>query len=110
MKSYISAIKAVLKLDGYDWNDSKILFEVLVKACKLENDSVRRRLPIQIGLLELLLFELQRLYSGQPYLEKLYQAIFSFMYYGLMRIGEVVQGSHTLKAKDIHIGHNKDKF
>ena len=27
IKSYISAIKAVLKSDGYNWNDSKSLFK-----------------------------------------------------------------------------------
>ena len=28
----------------------------------------------------------------------------------MMRITELVQGSHTLKAKDIHIGQNKNKM
>ena len=110
VKSYLSAIKSVLKTDGYNWCDNQVLFESLTQACKLINDKVRVRLPIQVNLLEMLLFELQRYYAGQPYLEHLYKAVFAIMYYGLMRIGEVAQGTHTVKAKDIHIGRNKDKI
>ena len=38
IKSYISAIKAVLKNDGYNWNDSKVCFSAIVRACELQND------------------------------------------------------------------------
>ena len=31
-------------------------------------------------------------------------------YYGLMRIGELVHGDHTLKARDVHIACNKNKI
>ena len=37
----------------------------------------------------------------------LYRAIFMFLYYGLMRIGEVVKGPHVVKAKDVHLAENK---
>ena len=46
----------------------------------------------------------------QPYLLVLYEAIFCLAYYGLMRIGELTEGDHPIKAKDIHIGVNKDKI
>ena len=62
IRSYISAIKKVLKEDGYNWNDNIVLFDSLTKACRLCNDHVKTRLPIQIGLLELLLFELDRVF------------------------------------------------
>ena len=96
----------------YQWEEGKILLESLIKACKLENDTVKCRLPIQVGLLELLLFELQRVFANQPYLKSLYKAIFSIMYYGLMRICEVTvtSSNHTVRAKDLHIGRNKDKI
>ena len=32
------------------------------------------------------------------------------MYYGLMRVGEVSQGDHPVKARDIHAATNKDKI
>ena len=54
LKSYFSAIKHVLKQDGYLWEDKKALLSSLVKGCKLENDRVKIRLPIQRGLLELI--------------------------------------------------------
>ena len=110
LRSYMSAIKGILIDDGYPWDDNKLLLGTLAKACKLVNDRVKTRLPIHKGLLELLLFELQRTYSNQPYLEVLYKTIFCLSYYGLFRIGELTTGSHPVKAKDVHIGVNKDKI
>ena len=114
IKSYVLAIKSILKDNGYCWQDGIVLLESLIRTCRIENDCIRRRLPIQIGLLELLLFEVQRYFGSiqQPYLEKLYKAIFVIMYYGLMRIGEVVKSNceHTLRVKDMHVALNKDKI
>ena len=118
LKSYFSAIKNVLLKDGYPWNDQKVLLNALVKGCKIKNDVIKTRLPIQKKLLELLLFETERHFGGkhknsqapQPYLEILYKAIFSIMYYGMMRVGEVASGSHPVRACDIHIGSNKNKI
>ena len=76
LKSYISAIKMVLKEDGYSWDDNKILFNSLTRACKLENDTVKCRFPIQRKLLELILFEIQRIFADQQYLQLLYEALF----------------------------------
>ena len=114
LKSYFSAIKHILKLDGYIWDDNKILLNSLVRSCKLENDTVKTRLPIQKGLLEMLLFEINRKYTSksnqQPYLVSLYQAIFCLAYYGMMRVGELALGNHSIKACNIHVGNNKDKI
>ena len=70
------------------------------------------RLPIQKGLLELLLFEIERFFkeNNQPYLKIMYKALFSLAYYGMMRVGELTMSDHTLKACNIHIGGNKDKL
>ena len=43
LKSYFSAIKHVLKQDGYEWNDKKALLSSLVRGCKLQNDAVKIR-------------------------------------------------------------------
>ena len=110
LKSYYSAIKAILKEDDYIVDDNKVLLSSLVKACRLENDRVRTRLPIKIKLLEILLFEVQRVFHQQPYLEALYTTILLLCYYGLFRIGELTTGSHPVKAADVHIGKNKDKM
>ena len=66
IKSYKSAIKAVLVNDGYDWKEEKILLTSLTKACRLINDQVKTKLPIGGHLLELLLFELERKFGCQP--------------------------------------------
>ena len=112
VKSYVSAIKKTLIMDGYNWNDNLVLVRSLANACKIINDTVRTRLPIQCSLLEMILFEIQRYFSplNQYYLELLYKMIFALCYYGLMRVGEVTKSQHVLKAKDVHIAQNKDKI
>ena len=112
VKSYISAIKKTLLLDGYKWNDNLVLVRSLAKACKIVNDTVCTRLPIQCGLLEMILFEIHRFCSEmkQPYLCILYKTLFAICYYGMMRIGEVTKSNHILKAKDVHLAQNKDKI
>ena len=105
IKSYVSAIKKTLIMDGYKWNDNLVLVRSLSKACKSINDQVHTRLPIHCGLLEMILFEVQRLFTAnnQWYLECLYKAIYVVSYYGLMRVGEVADSPHVLKVKDVHI-------
>ena len=110
VRSYYCAIKAILFDDGYKVNDNKVLLNTLAKACRIINDRVRTRLPIRVKLLEILLFEIQRLFDNQPYLEVMYKAIFLLGYYGLMRIGELTTGSHPIKASNVHIAQNKNKI
>ena len=111
IKCYKSAMKCMLVLDNYKWDDNKVLLSAITGACKIINDRVRARFPIQIGLLEIILFELGRYFDGQKYLEILYKTMFILGYYGLLRVGEITSSSqHTLKAKNIHIGKNKDKI
>ena len=111
MSSYISAIKAILKVDKYEWEESRVLFSSLIRSCKLANDQIKARLPIHIRLLETILFEINRMFGdSQPFLQSLYKSIFCLGYYGLMRVGELATGTHTLLAKNIHIGTNKDKI
>ena len=111
IRSYISAIKHNLIVDKYKWDDNKVLVNAVSRVCKIANDVVIARFPIHIGYLEMLIFELERLYaSSQPYLNIAYRALFLVAYYGLMRIGELTQSEHTVKAKDVHIGSNKNKI
>ena len=111
LKSYISAIKYILKKDGYDWDESKILFSSITNACRLVNDKVKIRLPIKGKLLELILYEIERGFKQpQPYLVTMYRAIFMLGFYGLMRIGELTNSPHVLRAENVHIGKNKNKI
>ena len=115
IKSYVSAIKYVLKAVDYDVKDEKVMLSTMVGTCRMENDVILNRLPIQSNLLEQLLFQIERKYSGdhpQPFLEFLFKTAFIFMYYGMLRIGEVAraEGGHTLRAPNVHFGQNKDKI
>ena len=99
-------------MDGYDWNDKLVLVRSLAKACRLINDRVRTRLLIHCGLLEMILFEVQRIFTTkkQWYLELMNKTLFMVAYYGLMRIGELTLSQHILKAKNVHMAKNKDKL
>ena len=83
IRSYISAIKSVLRDDDYELNEDKYLLSSLTKACKLKNDTFRTRLPIQKGLLMILLRKIDQLFDQQPYLLTLYRALFLRAYFGL---------------------------
>ena len=108
IKSYISAIKAVLRDDGIEINENKYLLTSLTKACRLKNDHVRTRLPIQQQMLNILLNQVTQYYDeilGQSYLSKLYRALFASAYYG-----ELTSGTHPVYATNVHIGQNKKKI
>ena len=101
LRSYVSAVKHVLTVDGYHWNDQKILLNTLVNACKIQNDCIKAVLPIHVHLLEILLFEIDRKWNKSPFMQTLYKSAFLMAYYGLLRISEVA-GTHAVKAKNVH--------
>ena len=110
IKSHISAIKNVVQLDNYEWDDNQMLLTTLTRACKNINDAVFIRCPIRCNLLEIILFEVDRVLPGQFYLITMYRAFFALTYYGLFRVGELAKGDHPAKAKDVHIATNKKKI
>ena len=110
VRSYVSAIKHVLKTDGYEWSDEKVLLNTITRSCKLKNDKLKVRLPIQKGLLELILFRIQRKYDNQPYMESMYISAYLLQYYGLMRVGEITDSTHTVKAGNVHESRTSNKL
>ena len=110
VKSYVSGIKKTLLKINYNWDDKQVLLTSLTRACKLKNDMVKTRLPIYCGLLEMILYEVGRMFSKQPYLEILYKTLFALGYYGLLRVGELTHSQHMIKARDVSLGVNKDKI
>ena len=111
-KSYVSAIKAVLTNHGIKINEDQFLINSLTKACRLINDRIRTRLPIQKDMLVILLNQIDKHFDNinQPYLKIMYKALFSMAYFGLFRIGELTTGEHTVRAKDVQLGSNKRKL
>ena len=63
VKSYISVIKAVLAENQIAVNHDDYLMRSLTKACKLRNDTFRIRMPIQKGMLNLLLKSTERYFG-----------------------------------------------
>ena len=112
VKSYISAIKAVLKDINIEVNEDKCLLNSLTRACHLTKDSFSIRLPIQRPMLNVILettFK-HHLDTGQCYIAHLYVALFSTAYYGLFKVGELMESDHVVKVRDVHIGENKNKI
>ena len=112
IRSYVSAIRKVLRDDGEILNENSYLLTSLTRACKLINDKVHTRLPIKKYLLLQILDIIPKIFypHEQPYLVTLYRALFSTAYFGLFRVGELTLGEHVVKACDVHIGKNKDKL
>ena len=112
VKSYISAIRAVLNNASIKVKTDECLLLSLTQACKLRNDIVHTRLPIMKQLLGVIIEKTRTKFesAGQPYLSLLYQTIFATAYYGLFRVGELTMSPHVIKAKDVHMGRNKRKF
>ena len=110
IRSYISAIRSVQRDDGVSLNEDKYLLSSLTKACKLQKDRVQIRLPIQKGVLEILIRHISDSFLAQPYLDKLFKAIFSTAYYRLLRVGELTYSEHVIQTCNVHVADNKQKI
>ena len=112
IKSYISAIKVVLKYEKIYLNEDKVLLASLITACRLQNDVVKPHLLICKGLLNIIIETMDHTYecNAQPYLTTLFKALFVTAYYGLFRIGEITASQHVVCACDVHVRINKNKL
>ena len=112
IKSYISAIRAILYNSGIVLSENRCLLASLTRACSLQNDAIRTKVPISKDLLNLLLETCWNHFQEQAqiYLCHLFRAVFAASFYGMLRIGEVTSGDHPIKAADVHIGENKNKL
>lgn len=113
IKSYISAIRYCLSLDGIKVPHSNCELAAIVQAARQANNELYVRLPIQKGLLQLILNFIRTTYiqqRGQKYLGTTLMALYSTAYHGLFRISEMTQGQHTVKAQDIIHARNKRKM
>ena len=110
VRSYLSGIKAILWDDKYELQENAMELKATTRACRLINDKIHPRRPIKLDLLEIILFEIDRMFASQPYLRKMYQVLFATAYYRLFRIGEIAMSNHAMQARDVNIGTNKDKI
>ena len=110
LRCYLSAIKSILMDGDFELQEDQIRLRVIVRSCRLHNNKLKPSFPIKLNLLELILFEVKRLYHDQFYFCILYQTLFAIAYYGMFRIGELVQGPHVVRAKNVHLALNKNKI
>ena len=102
----------MLSRDCIKIDDNRTQPSALVKACKLQNDRLYVRLPLQKNLLRMILDQIWKFYShrGQIYLAKLYHAIVSTGYCGLLRVGELTTGTHPIRAANVFTARTKLKY
>ena len=111
IKSYISVIKAVLYGMGIELNEDCYLLVSLTKACRLSNDKLHAKIPIQWSLFNAIIDKCDDLEEQhQWYLTCMYRALFVISYYGMLWIGEVSTEDHPIKATEVHMGQNKQKL
>ena len=112
IRTYISALRAVLAEDKIKLSEDGFLLSSLIRACKLKNVHVVAQFPIYKGLLRLLIKEVGQFHGEcqQVYLETLYKAMFTVAYFGLLRAGEIVQGLHVILTRNVHVATNKKKI
>lgn len=113
VRTYLTAIKQILRLADIEVQEDKYLLASLIKACKLRNDHLYIRMPIQLPLLRVLLRKTHEYYheqKGQIYLATMLKAMFAMAYYGLMRVSEITAGTHAVKAPDVRYAKNKEKI
>lgn len=111
VKSYLSAIRQILKSDGIELQEDKELLSSLLTTCKMRNKSLFIRMPVRFKLLKAIIDHTEILLNeeGQSYLGSLLKAMFSTAYFGLLRIGEMTQSEHQLRVADIFSAKNKNK-
>lgn len=113
IRSYISAVRYCLSLDDIKVSHQNCELAAIIQAAKQMNDQLYIRLPIQRELMQLILRFIDshyRIGKGQQYQSHWLKAIFSMAYHGMMRISELTEGPHSVKAKDIIYGRNKRKI
>ena len=110
IKSYISAVKAVLATGHIKLKEDRALLNSLTRACRLRYNRVSTKLPIKKPLLEQILHATDTIFDQQLYLKLMYKVLFITAYYGLFRIGELTYSKHTVKTADVQVGVNKNKL
>lgn len=113
IKSYISAVRYCLALDGIRVTHQSCELAAIVQVAKQYNDELYIRLPIQKDLLQVILNFIHTHYHqnlGQQYQAACLSAMYSTAYHGYLRISEMTDGPHALKAQDMIYGTNKEKI
>ena len=110
VRSYLSAIRAILWDCEITLNEDTCLLNALTRACKIKNDRLLTKLPMGKNMLKIVLTQNKVAHNTQVYLRCLFAAIHAAAYYGLFRIGEVVKGPHVILARNVHMAQNKKKL
>ena len=115
VRSYVSAIKAILKIDGIVVNEDKILLHSIIRACRLHQDRYRIHLPIQKSLLFSILDGVEQKFGqeGQAYLRgscSYTKHCFVWLIMGCFKLGSWPVETIQLRSWTVHVAENKQKW
>ena len=107
IKSYISAIRAVLSTEGIYITRESFILSALVKARKLANNTLHVRLGISKGLAHMIVDQIEKYFKSksQPY-----SAAIMIGYHGLFRVRELTSGDHPILINNVFMADNKTKI
>ncbi len=97
--SYIAGIRSRLQLDGVVLHENEYAMKQMHRAAK-KRDVQRIRKPVSFTLLSQALDRLQFVIDDKYELQ-LFKAIFVTAYYGMFRIGELVESEHAIKLRNV---------
>ena len=90
---------------------TSILLSSLTHACRIKNDKLKVRLPIQKGVIVTNAVTNQKTTEWSTLLiNHVPMCLLNVSYYGLLCIGEIANSPHVVKARDVHLGRNKRKL
>ena len=98
IKSYVSAIKAILQVGGLEINEDRFLLSSITKACSYKDQCPRMHLPIHKTLLKAILAQIDVMYDTQFYLRKLLWQCFQWLILGYSEWAKLPLG-HTLSKR-----------
>ncbi len=105
IRSTISALKYQLLLDGEDLDLNYFLLNIMIKACeneKLMKGQYTLRLPLNEDLLVRTIHAIELL-NRDWFSKIMLTAIFVLAYYGLFRIGELVESVHEVRFDGMNV-------
>jgi len=103
--STLSAISFFHKVSDAEDPTSAFLIRKILKGCFKANPSADTRFPVSVPMLYNLIDHATTVTSSS-YDACLLQAMFSLMFHGLLRIGEVTRSPHNLLYENVSISHS----
>ncbi len=105
IRSHLTGIRYLMRLEGIELQSNNFLYNVILKVCnklRAESGMIYVRIPLTECLTKKLVAAIQR-FPMSSYDKLLYSAVICTAYYGLFRIGEVIDSQHAMRLENMQI-------